>query len=157
MISLSFSVPGPDSPWWSTWDEAKHLNPEAITETALRYKYFSVGAELAVGGAEFVSGRSFVPLVDLALSLAWVADRLAGGEEAAFGFTERAEVIRLRPAGDLVRVSSSAKPVEASAERTELLAKLAEFVDAAYARLIEEIPGLVGNPTIRRLDRTAGR
>ncbi|WP_125506288.1 MULTISPECIES: hypothetical protein [unclassified Streptomyces] len=150
MIHLSFSLPEPGSPWLKTWDSAKQGDPAAITEMDLRYKHFGVNFELTVGDVEIVSKKRFVTLVDLALSLSGVVNRISSGDDAAFGFTESEEVIHLRRDGDLVVVSSSMRPAQASVERQEVVGEIVRFLRAVHSRLVAEIPELSANPVIRR-------
>jgi hypothetical protein len=147
VIHLSFSLPEPGSSWLKTWDQG---DPAAITEVDLRYKHFGVNLELTVGDVEIVSKRRFVTLVDLALSLSGVVERISSGEDAAFGFTESEEVIHLRRDGDLIAVSSSMRPAQASVEREELVGEFVRFLRAAHSRLVAEIPELAANPVIQR-------
>jgi hypothetical protein len=151
MIHISFSLPEAASPWCRTWDEAKQGDPAGIAETDLRYKYFGVNVEMVVDDVEIISKRKFVTLVDLALSLRGVAERISRGEDAVFGFTESEEVISLRQAGDSISVSSSKNPVQASVARRELLEEISGFLQSAHLRLIEKIPELDENPTIGRI------
>ncbi|WNM35440.1 hypothetical protein RKE30_36310 [Streptomyces sp. Li-HN-5-11] len=149
MIHLSFSLPEPTSPWRRTWDGAKQGDPAGIAEIDLRYKYFGVNVEMVMGDVEIISKGRFVTLVDLALSLRAVVERIYHGEDAAFGFTESDEVIRFRQAGERILVTSSKNPGEASVTREELLEKLSEFLQSAHSRLVEEIPELGENPVVR--------
>ncbi|MEW1640156.1 hypothetical protein AB0469_39615 [Streptomyces sp. NPDC093801] len=151
MIDLSFSLPESASPWRRTWDGAKQGDPAGIAEIDLRYKYFGVNVEMVVDDVEIISKRRFVTLVDLALSLRGVAERISRGEDAAFGFTESEEVISLRQAGDSISVSSSKKPGQASVARGELLEKISGFLQSAHSQLVEEIPELDENPVVRRI------
>jgi hypothetical protein len=150
VIHLSFSHPEPGSPWLKTWDSAKQGDPAAISEIDLRYKYFGVNFELVVGDVEIVPKKRFVTLVDLALSLSSVLERISSGQDAAFDFTENEEVIHLRRDGDLVAVSSSTRPVQASAESEELVGEVVQFLRTAHSRLVAEIPELSANPVIQR-------
>ncbi|MHA6759590.1 hypothetical protein [Streptacidiphilus sp. PAMC 29251] len=151
MIDFSFSLPESSSPWRRTWDEAKQGDPTGLAEIDLRYKYFGVNVEMVMNDVEIISKRRFVTLVDLALSLRGVVERISHGEDAAFGFTESEEVISLRQVGDSISVSSSKKPGQASVARGELLEKISGFLQSARSQLIEEIPELDGNPVIRRI------
>jgi hypothetical protein len=153
MVSSSFDLPVPSSPWRRTWQAAERGDPSAIPEIDLRYKYFGVNAELVAGGVRIISKDGFVTLVDLALSLCRVAERLSRGENASFGFTEREEVISFHLDGETVTITSSKNPQPAVAARGELLAELRTFVRTAHARLVGEIPALAGNPVINRLGR----
>ncbi|MEU4769830.1 hypothetical protein AB0H12_42095 [Actinosynnema sp. NPDC023794] len=153
MVSLSFDLPAPSSPWRRTWQAAGRGDPSAIPEIDLRYKYFGVNVELVAGGVQIISKKGFVTLVDLALSLCGVAERLSRGENASFGFTEREEVIGFHLDGETVTVTSSKDPQSAVAARAELLAELGTFVRTAHARLVDEIPALSDNPVIDRLAR----
>ncbi|MEV6669349.1 hypothetical protein [Streptomyces sp. NPDC051162] len=156
MINLSFSLPEPASPWRRTWDGAKQGDPAGIAEIDLRYKYFGVNVEMVVDDVEIISKKRFVTLVDLALSLRGVVERISRGEDAAFGFTESEEVIRLRQAGDSISVSSSKKPEQASVASGELLEKISEFLQSAHSRLVEEIPELGENLIVRRITSGSG-
>ncbi|MFF3350548.1 hypothetical protein [Streptomyces sp. NPDC002779] len=113
---------------WCLTAIVKQGDPAAITEMDLRYQYFGVKFELTVDGVKIVSKARFVTLVDLALSLSVVVERISSGQDAAFGFTERGEVIRLSRDGDLVAVSSSIRPVRASVERGELVGEFVQFL-----------------------------
>jgi hypothetical protein len=151
MIHLSFSLPESASPWHRTWDEAKQGDPAGIVEIDLRYKYFGVNVEMVVGDVEIISKKRFVTLVDLALALRGVVERISRGEDAEFGFTESEEVVSIRQDGASISVSSSKKTGQASVARGELLEKISEFLQSAHSRLIEEIPELDDNPTVRRI------
>jgi hypothetical protein len=151
MIRLSFDLPETGSPWFRTWDGARQGDPADIAEIDLRYKYFGVNVEMVVDDVEVISKTGFVTLVDLALSLRGVVDRISRGEDAAFGFTESDEVVRLRQAGGRISVSSSEKPEQASVTREELLEKISEFLQSAHLRLVDEIPRLAENPVVRRI------
>lgn len=150
-MQLSFSLPESASPWSATWDEAKRHDPPGISEIDLRYKYFGVNVEMSVSDVEIISKKGFVTLVDLALSLRGVVERVSRGEDAAFGFTESDEVINLRQAGDSISVSSSKEPGQASVARAELLEKISDFLRSAHSKLVEEIPQLNENPIIQRI------
>jgi hypothetical protein len=151
VIHLSFSVPEPGSPWRDTWDGARDGDPARIAEIDLLYKHFGVNVEMTVDDVEVISRRRFVTLVDLALSLDHAARRLSSGEDAAFGFTESEEVVHLRRDGALVHVTSTKRPWQVTAGTEELTGAFSGFVREAYARLTSEIPGLAGNPVVRRL------
>ncbi|MDH6710058.1 hypothetical protein P3T27_006807 [Kitasatospora sp. MAA19] len=151
MIHLSFSLPESASPWRRTWDGAKQGDPAGIAEIDLRYKYFGVNVEMVVDDVEIISKKRFVTLVDLALSLRAVVERISHGEDAAFGFTESEEVISLRQTGGSISVSSSKKPGQALVATGELLEKISEFLQSAHSRLVEEIPELDENPIVRRI------
>ncbi|MEV7026542.1 hypothetical protein [Kitasatospora sp. NPDC093558] len=151
MIHLSFSLPEPASPWHETWDDARRGDPSGISEGDLRYRYFGVNVEMIVDSVEIISKRRFVTLVDLALSLRGVAERISRGEDAAFDFTESEEIISFRRAGDSISVGSSRRPGRGSVAPGELLEKISEFLKSAHSRLVEEIPGLDENVTVRRI------
>ncbi|WP_421110448.1 hypothetical protein [Streptomyces sp. NEAU-S77] len=151
MIHLSFFPPELDSPWRRTWDAVKQGDPVAISEIDLRYKCFGVNAEMVVNGVEVISKSGFVTLVDLALSLSHVRQRISSGEDAAFGFTESEEVIHLRRDGGLISLSSSAQPWQVSVEPGELADAISGFLREAHSRLVADVPDLVANPVIRRL------
>lgn len=150
-MNLSFSLPEPLSPWRRTWEQAKNGDPADIAEIDLRYKYFGVNVEMFVDDTEIISKSRFVTLVDLALSLHGVLDRISRGEDAAFGFTESEEVISFHQLGTNVAVSSSKRTIQASVPRDELLDTLSSFLYAAHARLVEEISELSRNPVIKKI------
>lgn len=139
MIHISCSLPEPGSFWWDSWDKPQLGDPATIAEIDLRYKCFDVNAEMIVNGVEFVSKNGFVTLVDLALSIRGVTERLSRGDEAC-GFTEWSEVIHLRRTGESIVISSSEKLKRASAARAQLLAQFLDFLRSAHSRLVEEIP-----------------
>ncbi|MEU9946068.1 hypothetical protein [Streptomyces lavendulae] len=151
MIRLSFSLPEPGSPWRRTWEEVKQRDPVDISEMDLRYKYFGVNVEMAVGDVEVVSKRRFVTLVDLALSFSRAERCISSGEDAAFDFTESEEIIHLQCDGDLVAVTSSKRPWRVNVEREELASAFSSFLLEAHLRLTSEVPGLDANPVIRQI------
>lgn len=155
MIDISFSLPAASSPWRQTWDDARRLDPKVISEMDLRYKYFGVNVELVVGGLELISRRKFVTLVDLALSFRGVVDRVSRGEDATFGFTESANVINIRQQEGGLSVGSSTRSEIASVSSEELVDGLSRFIREAHGKLLQEIPGLAGNPIIQRLGPSA--
>ncbi|MFI2661849.1 hypothetical protein [Micromonospora carbonacea] len=150
MIQLSFSLPVVGSPWLKTWDDVKGIDPAAIGEMDLRYKYFGVNFELTVGDVEIIPKGRFVTLVDLALSLSVVVERVSSGQDAAFGFTESEEVVHLRLNGDSVLVSSSKSSARALVDRKNLVDEIDKLIRAAYSRLVAEYPELSANPVVRR-------
>ncbi|MGW0825059.1 hypothetical protein [Streptomyces sp. NPDC002845] len=149
MIQFSFEAPGAGSPWRDTWDKVRQVSPATISEMDLCYKYFGVRAELVVDGVEVISDQGYVTLVDLALSLRHALNRLSSGEDAAIGFTENDEVIRLRREGGLVVVTSSKHEWRVPIDREELVGAFVAFLREAYSRLTEHVPGLADNPVIR--------
>ncbi|MFF7553702.1 hypothetical protein ACFZA9_12540 [Streptomyces olivaceus] len=150
MIHFSFEVPKAGSPWRDTWDRATQVNPAAISEMDLCYKYFGVSAELVVNEIKVISSEGYVTLVDLALSLCHALSRLSSGEDAAIGFTEDDEVIRLRRESGLVEITSSKHQWQVSVEQEELVDAFGDFLRGAHARLTENVPGLVDNPAIQQ-------
>ncbi|MEU6073200.1 hypothetical protein [Micromonospora sp. NPDC047074] len=117
----------------------------------LRYKYFGAQVDFVIDDMTVISKAGHVTLVDLALSLWHVEGRLASGEDAAFGFTEDHEVIRLTGPGLVLTVQSSLRPGSARARRQALIPELAAFREAVYERLVDEVPGLAGNPVIQKM------
>jgi len=126
-------------------------DPVTISEMDLRYKYFGGRVEMVIGDIEFISKRSNITLVDLALSLRWVVDRISQGRDAVFGFTEKEDRVTLRWIDGNVAVESSPGEKYATAEPGELIAKLAEFTGLVYSKLLEAAPGMAENPTIQRI------
>ncbi|MFC3966524.1 hypothetical protein [Nocardia jiangsuensis] len=151
MISLSLSLPEPDSFWRTTWDKAREGDPASIRESDLLYDYFGTEVEMIIGDVEFIPKRSFVPLADLALSFRWVIERISKGADASISFTENAEIISLEQAGENITVSTTVHPKCASIPRRELLEALTEFLKSAHALLVTEVPGLDRNPTVRTI------
>ncbi|WP_143020502.1 hypothetical protein [Sinosporangium album] len=132
---------------------ANRDNPADINETDLCYKYCAVNIEILIEDIEIISARSFVTLIDLALSFSHSMKCITIGEQGGFGFTEREEYISLRCAGDLAVATSSKRHWHATVEREELLEALRKFLQDAYSCLTSEIPELENNPVIRRLDQ----
>ncbi|NLU80930.1 hypothetical protein HCA58_21735 [Micromonospora sp. HNM0581] len=155
MIRLTFSVPETGSPWRDTWRLPDGSDPASVTETDLRYKHFGAQVEFVIDDMTVISKAGHVTLVDLALSFQSAERRLSSGEDAAFGFTERHEVIRLHGPGSLLSITSSVKPGTAQVSRNELTPELAAFRESVYQALINEVPGLQGNPVVQRLRSAA--
>ena len=151
MITISFELPGPDSPWRRTWDDARRGGAARLDEMELRYKFFAANVELIVDGVEFISRRRFVTLVDLALSISNVVKRVSNGGDASFGFTESEEVVRVTREGDLVSLSSSSRPEMVSLPVGRLIDECRDFLHSAYSRMVAEVPELGDNPVIQRI------
>ncbi|MFC5266706.1 hypothetical protein ACFPJ1_31710 [Kribbella qitaiheensis] len=123
-----------------------------LTETDLCYKYFAVAMEFDVDGVDVVRKGRFVTLVDMALGIQYAGRRISAGEDASIGFTEHEEVIHFRRGtGDEIVATSSVRSVVAVVDGAELVGAFGMFVRDAYLRLVAECPGLVANPTVRRL------
>ncbi|MGV4924934.1 hypothetical protein K2224_22895 [Streptomyces sp. BHT-5-2] len=150
MIKFSFEVPDVGSPWRDTWDRVYQLNPVTISEMDLCYKFFGASVELVVDDVEIISNEGHVTLVDLALSLCHALSRLSSGEDAGIGFTENAEVIRLRREADLVIITSSKDQWQVSVKQEELTGAFTDFLRRIHAFLTVNFPGLADNPTIQR-------
>lgn len=155
MIVLTFTLPPVGSAWRQTWSLPVNCDPLTVSEIDLRYKYFAANVELAVNGVVFIRPSRHEPVIDLGLSCKHVERRLALGEDAAFGFTERPEVIHIRGVGRLVWIESSELPLRAKAERSSLLVELARFRESVYRRLVDDVPGIGGNPVVQRLRSSA--
>ncbi|MFD7112456.1 hypothetical protein ACFWAF_19905 [Streptomyces microflavus] len=153
MMNLSFSLPDVDSAWRGTWKVAQQKNPSELTEIDLRYKYFSANVEMIVDGVEVISSRSFVTLVDLALSLLDAERCISSGEDTAVGFTERAEVIHLRHSEGNIVVTSSEQSWRVVVDREELRSSISEFLREVHSCLTSEVPGLSSHPTIRQMQQ----
>ena len=151
MIRLSFCLPEPGSSWFMTWEAAKQGDPASISEIDLRYKYFGVNVEMVVDDVEMISKKRFVTLVDMALSISEVVARISRGEDAMFGFTESEDVIRLHREVNSVSVESSRTGKCASVSRDELIDTFSTFLREVHSRLINEVPRLGENSTIRKV------
>ncbi|MFG3579027.1 hypothetical protein [Micromonospora chersina] len=110
---------------------------------------------MTVSGTPFIRPSGHHPIIDLGLSFKWVEKRLAVGDDATFGFTERREVIHVRGAGPTVSIESSEYPYRAEADRSRLLAELARFTESVHQRLVHEVAGIGGNPVVQRLRPSA--
>ncbi|WP_159391226.1 hypothetical protein [Streptomyces viridochromogenes] len=76
--------------------------------------------------------------------------RLSSGEDAAIGFTEDDEVIRLRREDGLVEITSSKHQWRVSVEREGLVGAFGDFLREVHACLAENVSGLADNPVIKR-------
>ncbi|MBB1261712.1 hypothetical protein [Streptomyces alkaliterrae] len=150
MIQLTFETPSAGSAWRDTWDSARRVNAAAISELDLCYKYFAVRVELASSGVEILSPKGHVTLVDFCLSLRHVLDGLTSHEDAALGFTESDNVIRIHPENNLIVITSSIPPQQVTVDREEFKRAVEEFLRAAYSQLINHTPELAQNPTIQK-------
>ena len=146
MVILDFVVPDLDSVLGRSWDA------QSIKPVTLRYKLFYSQVEFSVDGIKFLSRSSFVPLVDLALGMSAVADRLATNTDGALDFTEHDEVIRFVVSGGNVEVSSSKKPaITATVDKAEMIDALNSFVRRAYDSVVTFHPAIADNETVARL------
>ncbi|MFY1598257.1 hypothetical protein [Micromonospora sp. WMMD737] len=151
VIQLDFSVPKPGSAWRETWRLRDGSDPATVSEMDLRYKYFGAQVDFAIDDMTVISKVGHVTLVDLALALRHAEGRLSSGEDAAFGFTESSKVVRLEGPGPVISVRPSVSSESAQVSRQQLVPALATFRESVYQRLIVEVPGLEGNPTIQKL------
>ncbi|WP_158710288.1 hypothetical protein [Streptomyces sp. NRRL F-5126] len=150
-MHLSFSVPSQESPWIKTWESIQPQNAAEVSEMDLRYKYFGVAVEMSAGGVDFISKNKYVTLMDLGLSFRDVIAKVSAGRDAAFGFTESEEVIRVRHVGEYVSISSSNSSAQASVSRSDFVAHLSSFVRRARNVLLREVPELGNNPVLQRM------
>ncbi|MFG3437737.1 hypothetical protein ACGF0J_10905 [Nonomuraea sp. NPDC047897] len=150
MIYLTFKVPSAESPWRKTWDSVNQVDPGELNEIDIRYKYFGANVHLLIDDVEVVSKKRFVTLVDFALSISHAVKRLSSGEDAAIGFTESEEVIRLHSDDSLVAISSSKHSWEVSVDREEFIVVLTDFLRQVHSRLMAEFPWLAADPVIQR-------
>jgi len=151
VVQLSFDVPGAGAPWGDTWTLPKGVDPAAVSEIDLCYKYFGVRVRFVVDEVDVISDRRHLTLVDLALALVNATDRLSAGQDAAIGFTESEEVIRLRVEGSQVAITSSTHPWRAVAGCEQLVGEMKSFLRGVYAHLTGQVPGLAENPVVEGL------
>jgi hypothetical protein len=151
VIHLSLDLPNPASPWWKTWEKIREVKAADLTETALRYEYLTVNVELVINDVEIIPRRRNLTLVDLALSLRGVVEQISDGDDAAFDFTERAEVIRFEQLEDGICVTSTRKSFQVLVDREELVTHFKDFLQVAHGRIVNEIPDLEGNLVIGRI------
>ncbi|MGW4214792.1 hypothetical protein ACWEIJ_42880 [Lentzea sp. NPDC004789] len=154
MIRLSFDISEVETPWRATWGSAGPVNPVIISETALCYKCFAVHVRFVIDDIEIISRTRGITLVDFALSLQYALKRLVSGDDASIGFTESDEVIRLQVEGKAVVVTSSKREWRVAVSTDEVVPAFAGFVEEAYSRLVESVPGLAENPVIHALRLT---
>ncbi|MFI7543767.1 hypothetical protein [Actinoplanes sp. NPDC049599] len=151
MVIVDFVVPDFDSVLGRSWVKALEGDAQSIQAATLQYKLFYSQVEFSIDGVKFLSKGSFVPLVDLALGMSGVVDRLAGNSDGALDFTEHDEVIRFVVSGEDVEVVSSKSPASAAAKKADTIDALTSFVERAYDSIVAFHPAISENATVARL------
>ena len=155
MVIVDFVVPDVDSVLGRSWAKSLEGEARSIKAVTLQYKLFYSQVEFSVDGVKFLSKSSFVPLVDLALGMSGVADRLVCSSDGALDFTEHGEVIKFVVSGENVEVTSSKNPAAtATVGRAEIVDALTSFVGRARDSVVAFCPAISENATVARLRHT---
>lgn len=152
MVIVDFVVPDVDSVLGRSWAKSLEGDARSIKEVMLQYKLFYSQVEFSIDGVKFLSKSSFVPLIDLAIGMSHVADRLVENSNGALDFTEHDEVIKFVVSGESVQVDSSKNPAAtASAKKAELIDAMASFVGRVHDSVVTFCPAMSENATVARL------
>jgi hypothetical protein len=152
MVVVDFVVPDVDSVLGRSWVKSLDRDAQSIKDVVLQYKLFYSQVEFSIDGKKFLSKSSFVPLIDLALGMSNVVDRLADKSDGALDFTEHDEVIKFVVSGESVQVDSSKNPAAtATAKKADLIDAMASFVGRAYDSVVTLCPAMSENATVARL------
>lgn len=139
------------SPTWGR--EASEL--DAADETALRYRYFLGDAILEIGNVDASAPWGWVPILDFALGLRAIADRLAASDEdQVFEFTESDASISFRKRDGIVVVDPSYVDGSAEVRVDELVAASREFLASLLRDLVDRHPDLRNNEFVARLSKS---
>jgi hypothetical protein len=125
---------------------------ETATEGDLRFRLFVGDVVFRVGDADFSAYWGWVPVLDFALGLEYVARELGQGQqEAEFDFTESESTIRFQRDGGDVFVSASYAPHRTIVNLQDLVNAVRIFRKRVVDDLSLTHPQLRMNPTIRKL------
>jgi hypothetical protein len=134
------------------WDKSQPAAGEDLTELHLRYDLFPSRVTFEIDGTVIIGPRRRVPLFDFLVCIARTARALRADDPTSLGFTEAADRVYFRPLnGNTVEVSTSGSGLLVQADRLDLIVALEEFLASGRTRLVDNVPGIQGNPQIVQL------
>lgn len=134
-----------------TWN---HDPPRLDTadEMTLRYDCFLGDVTLKIGGLDASAAWGWVPLLDFALALKTISDRLAAsGHDQVFEFTESDASIKFQKENDNVVIDPSYVAGSAEVPLAELISASTDFLASLLQDLIDRHSQLASNEFVATL------
>jgi len=124
----------------------------SVTEEDLRYRVALGNLIFHVGNKDFSAAWDWIPLVDLAASLAEIVRKLEGGSASqTFEFTESDAWIRFERKGEKVLVSTSYGEGEGESSFHAVSEAVKSLRERLQAELIGKHPQAAHNAAVRKL------
>lgn len=136
-----------------TWD-SEPPSLDAADETTLRYRCFFGDVILSFGELDASAGWGWVPILDFALALRTISDRLLGASHLeVFEFTESDASITFQRTNDDVVIDPSYAPGVAHVPLPELVRSSRGFLTSLLSDLVDRYPQLAGNEFVATLSK----
>jgi hypothetical protein len=142
-MKLDFKLAEPitDQGSWSQADEED-----------FRYRVALGDLIMEIGSANFSTNWGWIPLIDVAVSLQRIADKLQRhGQMQTFEFTESESWLRIRRQEDDVIVTASYAPGNARVEYSSFIDAIQHLQKQLRRELLRLNPALSRNPDFQRL------
>ncbi|MGI5451278.1 hypothetical protein ACQEVM_37050 [Streptomyces sp. CA-243310] len=146
MVSIAF-IPNDKSEIPDTCRNRFDLSNEE--EIDLRYKYFNCWVTFSAGDVTLLE-RSYVPLLDFMLALAWAIREVRTGGSSSITFTEHSGEIRISLSGDHLRLEGMGGAA-AQCLIGEFVRSSLDFATDGIGYLLSKYPSLEFNPSVQRL------
>ncbi|HWI21082.1 MAG TPA: hypothetical protein VNT22_00550 [Baekduia sp.] len=137
MITLDFKL----SAEWHPYD----IDLRTTDALELRYDAFLGDVVFRIDEHDFSAQWGWVPVLDFALALRTIAERIATSEHELFEFTESGATIDFRRQGALITVSSSYSQAIATVALAEMTEATADHLQEVVARLVKSYPAVAEN------------
>jgi hypothetical protein len=121
------------------------LDLRTADEMTLRYDAFPGDVVFRIDDADFSAQWGWVPILDFALALGTIVDRLDGHDREVFEFTESGATIDFRRENGAIAISTSYAMANARAPLFELSNGVDTFLKQLTAALEEKHPELADN------------
>jgi hypothetical protein len=124
----------------------------SVTEEDLRYRVALGNLIFHVGNKDFSAAWDWIPLVDLAASLAEIVRKLEGGSASqTFEFTESDAWIRFERKGEKVLVSTSYGEGEGEIALRSATEAVKSFRERLWSELVRKHPQAAHNVAVKKL------
>jgi hypothetical protein len=121
------------------------LDLRTADELTLRYDAFPGDVVFRIDDADFSAQWGWVPVLDFALALGTICDRLDGHDREAFEFTESGATIDFRRDSGLIEITTSYVMAVARTPLFELTNAVDEFLELLTGALETQHPELAEN------------
>ena len=137
MVTLDYKL----SADWNPYE----LDLRSADEMTLRYDAFPGDIVFRIDDADFSAQWGWVPILDFALALRTIVERLDGHDRELFEFTESGATIGFRRDGGTIEISTSYASAIARAPLFELSNAVDTFIDELADALETQHPELADN------------
>lgn len=133
----------------ASWNRSAPRALAEAEEWVLRYRCFLGDVIFVIDDVDMSALWGWVPVLDFALALEWISQRLADGEASErFDYTESEATITFRRTGGQVEIDPSYAPGVARVGLTELRRETRGFLDRVLADLVGRHPDLAANELV---------